>query len=75
MEIIVQSLQEMVIKHTVAQTDPEAAAVGVAAAEALNAPVVELIGAVNKVATRLGGVYILTSLGDPILDPFRYDRL
>ena len=71
MQIIVQSLRDMAIERTVANSNPKAAAAAVAAAKAANAPAAELTAAVNRVATSLGGVYMLTSLGNPTLDPFR----
>ena len=75
MQIIVQSLRDMAIERTVANSNPKAAAAAVAAAKAANAPAAELTAAVNRVATSLGGVYMLSSLGNPSLDPFRCDRL
>lgn len=65
----------MAIERTVANSNPKAAAAAVAAAKAANAPAPELAAAVNRVATCLGGVYFLTSLGNPQLDPFRCDSV
>lgn len=71
MQIIVQSLRDMAIERTVANFNPKETAAAVAAAKATNAPAAELTDAVNRVATSLGGVYMLASLGNPTLDPFR----
>lgn len=64
----------MAIEQTVANPNSKAAANAVAAAKGANAPPAELTAAVSKVATNLGGVYFLSSLGNPALDPFRYHR-
>jgi hypothetical protein len=73
MQIIVQSLRDMAIERTVANSNPKETAAAVAAAKATNAPAAELTDAVNRVATSLSGVYMLASLGNPTLDPFRCD--
>lgn len=65
----------MAIERTVSNSNPKAAAAAVAAAKAANAPAAELTAAVNRVATSLGGVYFLTSLSNPTLDPFRCDSV
>lgn len=75
MPIIVQSLRDMAIERTVSNSNVKAAAAAKAAAEAAKAPAAELTASVNRVATCLGGVYFLTSLGNPTLDPFRCDRI
>uniref|UniRef100_A0A7I4FJY4 DNA-directed RNA polymerase III subunit RPC5 n=1 Tax=Physcomitrium patens TaxID=3218 RepID=A0A7I4FJY4_PHYPA len=71
MQIIVQSLRDMAIERTVANSNPKSAAAAVAAAKAANAPASELTAAVCRVATNIGGVYFLTTLNNPALDPFR----
>lgn len=73
MQIIVQSLRDMAIERTVANSNPKSAAAAVAAAKAANAPASELTAAVCRVATNIGGVYFLTTLNNPALDPFRCD--
>lgn len=64
----------MAIEQTAANPNSKAAALAVAAAKGANAPPAELTAAVSKVATNLGGVYFLSSLGNSALDPFRYDQ-
>lgn len=72
LQIICQSLRDIAIERTAANSNPKAVAAAVAAAKGASAPLPELAAAVSKVATSIDNVYFLSSLGNPALDPFRF---
>ncbi|CAM6101262.1 unnamed protein product [Calypogeia fissa] len=71
MQFICQTLRQMAIVAAGASKDPQAVGEAKAAAQAAAAPLPELEAAVSTVASNIDGVYFLTSLGNPYLDPFR----
>ncbi|KAG6549694.1 hypothetical protein Mapa_008674 [Marchantia paleacea] len=71
LQFICQSLRGMAIVAADSSKDSVAVEEAKAAAQAASAPMPELEAAVSKVASNIGGVYFLTSLGSKALDPFR----
>lgn len=61
----------MAITKSQSNSNPKAAAAAVAAAQGASAPLPELAAVVSRVASNIDGVYFLTSLGNPQVDPFR----
>lgn len=69
---ICQSLRNLAKgKLSAKNINPKAVAAAVAAAKGASAPLPELTAVINQVASNINGVYFLTSLGNPTLDPFR----
>lgn len=72
LQFICQSLRELAITKAAApNANSRVVAAAVAAAKGASAPLSELTAAIGQVASNIDGIYFLTSLGNPILDPFR----
>eukprot|EP01018_Ginkgo_biloba_P006541 Gb_35421 [translate_table: standard] len=72
LQLICQSLRDMAKAKSSAQNlNQKAVAAAVAAAKGASAPLPELTAVIAEVASNINGVYFLTSLGNPTLDPFR----
>ena len=74
LQLICQSLRELAITKAAApNANPKVVGAAVAAAKGASAPLPELTAAINQVASNMDGVYFLTKLGNPSLDPFRHN--
>lgn len=72
LQLICQSLRELAITKAAApNANPKVVAAAVAAAKGASAPLAELTAAISQVASNIDGIYFLTKLGNPSLDPFR----
>lgn len=72
MQFICQTLRQMAIVAAGGSKDVHAVEEAKAAAQAAAAPLPELEAAVSTMASNIDGVYFVTSLGNPYLDPFRF---
>eukprot|EP00250_Pteridium_aquilinum_P012057 c20483_g1_i1 orf=65-2383(+) len=71
-QLICRSLLELAVaKASAPNANPKVVAAAAAAAQGTKAPIPELTAAISQVASNIDGLYFLTKLGNPNLDPFR----
>ncbi|KAI5076306.1 hypothetical protein GOP47_0008371 [Adiantum capillus-veneris] len=72
LQLICRSLLESAVaKASAPNANPRVVAAAAAAAQGTKAPLPELTAAISQVASNIDGLYFLTKLGNPTLDPFR----